>query len=146
MTDNQASGARFARLRDEWKKLNDFEQIYAVNNERINKANEAFLLKNDLSKKGLSRDEKASIKAQLKEIAKEFGVNINKIPDPEKMIQSKGTDTMVEYDPVINQMLAQYEHAGGDRDSQYYRELKAEALRSHVNRRVAALKRQRRSS
>ena len=146
VTDNQASGARFARLRDEWKKLNDFEQIYAVNNERINKANEAFLLKNDLSKKGLSRDEKASIKAQLKEIAKEFGVNINKIPDPEKMIQSKGTDTMVEYDPVINQMLAQYEHAGGDRDSQYYRELKAEALRSHVNRRVAALKRQRRSS
>ncbi|MGN0688089.1 MAG: DUF4157 domain-containing protein [Oscillospiraceae bacterium] len=49
-------------------------------------------------------------------------------------------DTMIEYDSVINQLLAQFEHAGGDRDSQYYRKLKSAAIRNHVNRRAAALK------
>ena len=51
-------------------------------------------------------------------------------------------DAMVEYEPVINQMLVQFEHAGGDRNSQYYRNLKAEALNNHVRRRTAALHQQ----
>jgi len=45
-----------------------------------------------------------------------------------------GSSALVEYDPVINQMLVQYEQASTDRTSQYYRRLKAAALRSHVQR------------
>ena len=56
------------------------------------------------------------------------------------------SNTLVEYDSVINQMLMQYEHAGqqsgqADTGSKYYRTLKAMALQSHVDRQNAKLKR-----
>lgn len=47
---------------------------------------------------------------------------------------SSHSDSLIEYDPVINQMLMQYEHDTDDRDSQHYRQMKAAALRSHVQR------------
>ncbi|MBE6910336.1 MAG: DUF4157 domain-containing protein [Ruminococcaceae bacterium] len=71
-----------------------------------------------------------------------------KIFDDEKAVAAadpdskEGSDSMVEYDSVINQMLAQYENAGGSKDSQYYRKLKSAALDAHVRRRTAALKKQ----
>lgn len=55
--------------------------------------------------------------------------------------QNGSMDTMIEYDSVINQMLAQYENGFEDKDSQFYRKLKSAALRSHVQRRAAALRR-----
>ena len=50
-----------------------------------------------------------------------------------------GTHTMVEYDAVVNQLLARYENQGRSRDSQYYRVLKSAAIDSHVRRRTAEL-------
>lgn len=44
------------------------------------------------------------------------------------------SNTAIEYEPVINQMLIQYEMNGNDRSSQHYRQLKAAALRAHVDR------------
>ena len=49
------------------------------------------------------------------------------------------SDSLVEYDPVVNQMLVQYEHDSTDRTSEHYRKLKAAALRSHVQRMKAKL-------
>lgn len=59
---------------------------------------------------------------------------------------SYGSNTLVESDSVLNQMLLQYEHAGQeagkmDTDSTYYRRLKAAALQAHVDRRRAKLHR-----
>lgn len=51
-----------------------------------------------------------------------------------------GTHTMVEYDAVVNQLLARYENEGRSRDSQYYRLLKSAAIDAHVRRRTAELK------
>lgn len=56
--------------------------------------------------------------------------------------KSSHSDALVEYDPVINQMLIQYEMATKDRSSQHYRQLKAAALRAHVDRSLAKMKRQ----
>lgn len=44
------------------------------------------------------------------------------------------SNTAIEYEPVINQMLIQYEMNGNDRSSQHYRQLKTAALRAHVDR------------
>lgn len=60
--------------------------------------------------------------------------------------QSYGSNTLVESDSVLNQMLLQYEHAGQeagkkDTNSTYYRRLKAAALQAHVDRRRAKLNR-----
>lgn len=51
-----------------------------------------------------------------------------------------GSSSLVEFDSVINQMLIQYEMATQDRSSQHYRQLKAAALRAHVDRAKAKLK------
>ncbi|MBP0984108.1 MAG: hypothetical protein J6A19_10330 [Oscillospiraceae bacterium] len=48
---------------------------------------------------------------------------------------------MIEYDSVINQMLMEYEMNSKDRSSQHYRQLKAAALRAHVDRMKAKAKR-----
>ncbi len=58
-----------------------------------------------------------------------------------------GSNTLVENDSVLNQMLLQYEHAGKqsgkmDTDSLYYRRLKAAALQAHVDRQRAKLQQQ----
>lgn len=49
-------------------------------------------------------------------------------------------DTNIEYEPVINQMLIMHEMSSDDRSSQYYRQLKAAALRAHVDRAKARMK------
>lgn len=49
-------------------------------------------------------------------------------------------DTNIEYEPVINQMLIEHEMSSDDRSSQYYRQLKAAALRAHVDRAKARMK------
>lgn len=54
--------------------------------------------------------------------------------------QIHGSDTMSEYDSVINQMLADYEYSHSDRESEYYRSLKAAVLRSHVDRELEKIK------
>lgn len=54
---------------------------------------------------------------------------------------SSHSDALIEYDPVVNQMLLQYEVQTDDRSSEHYRKLKAAALRSHVDRQKAKLAR-----
>lgn len=49
------------------------------------------------------------------------------------------SNTAIEYEPIINQMLIQYEMNGNDRSSQHYRQLKAAALRAHVDRSKARI-------
>ena len=49
------------------------------------------------------------------------------------------SNTMVEYEAVVPQMLAEYEYAGVNRKSDAYQKLKAVALDSHVRRRIADL-------
>lgn len=48
--------------------------------------------------------------------------------------ERNNTDALIEYDPVINQIFAQYEHGSDDRSSEFYRKTKAAVLRSHVDR------------
>lgn len=55
---------------------------------------------------------------------------------------SDDSDALIEYDPVINQMLSEYESASDDRESEFYRKTKAAVLRSHVNRQKHLLMRQ----
>jgi hypothetical protein len=47
---------------------------------------------------------------------------------------------VIEYDTVVNQMLAQYEMGSPDRTSQLYRKIKAAALGAHVKRHNQRLK------
>lgn len=54
--------------------------------------------------------------------------------------QITNSDSMIEYDSVINQLLVQYEMATNDRSSQHYRQLKAAALRAHTDRVISKLK------
>ena len=69
---------------------------------------------------------------------------VNNVFNQEK--REKGANgassSLVEYDSVINQMLIQYEMATKDRSSQHYRQLKAAALRAHVDRAKGKLKNQ----
>ena len=56
-------------------------------------------------------------------------------------------NTVVEYEPVMNQMLLQYENAGmngpkNDRDSLLYRRLRNAALEAHIQRTISRLKKQ----
>lgn len=51
-------------------------------------------------------------------------------------------DSLVEYDPVVNQTLAEYEYNSSDRESPFYRNLKAAVLRSHVDRQKELLRKE----
>lgn len=53
--------------------------------------------------------------------------------------KKSNADTLIEYEPVINQMLVEYEMQTDDRNSEHYRKLKAAALRAHVQRHNAKL-------
>ena len=50
-----------------------------------------------------------------------------------------GSNTVVEYDAVINQMLMNYELKTDDRSSLHYRQLKSAAAGAHVRRHIAKL-------
>ena len=80
------------------------------------------------------------------EAAKRITDDYNNITDFQSLTKEAdrrhmSADVMVEYDPVINQLFSQYEMSFEDRDSRYYRTLKAAAIQAHVRRRAAALMR-----
>lgn len=70
----------------------------------------------------------------------EYKAAVDEASDISKNLSSH-EDTLIEYDSVINQMLMEYEMNSKDRSSQHYRQLKAAALRAHVDRMKAKAKR-----
>ena len=130
-----------ARILGDYKKIGAFEASFAPDKDAYARAKQADDLSYSLNRTkdyAPGSQARADAEAKLAALKQSFGGTIPKAAD---VMDQTGPDTMVEYDPVINQMLSQYEHAGGSRDAQYYRILKAEALRSHVRRQAAALRR-----
>ncbi len=99
-----------------------------------------------LQKDAESQNPPASPRAQR--IQRETGLldtfmhALNPANEAERILRRRSSATLVEYDSVINQMLAQYETDYSERDSKYYRQLKAAALASHVKRHNMRLKNQ----
>lgn len=139
MLDNAATRDR---MQTEFDRVNHFGDIFLPEFDAYNKSKKASALSRELkNRKTLTDEQRADKQAQYDAIKKEFDGDI---PAPNAILDELtaiGPNTMVEYDSVINQMMAQYENQGGDRDSQYYRNLKAEALNSLVRRRAAELRR-----
>ncbi len=79
--------------------------------------------------------------AEYEKLSKEADAKMNAITAD----FSVHDNTLVEYDSVINQLLMEHELGSSDRDSQYYRELKAAALRAHVDRAKAKMKKNKKS-
>ncbi|MGI6119648.1 MAG: DUF4157 domain-containing protein [Desulfosporosinus sp.] len=123
-------------------KVNHLREIYTAKNINTDHLKNDFdwknAVKNNYAKQIGDLPNVTNMTPKTKERIISESQSLNKI---EKVFTSelqKGilphSDSLVEYDSVINQMLLQYEHASKDRSSEYYRKLKAAALSSHVKR------------
>lgn len=92
-----------------------------------------------------SLDSTPGIRPELGGDIKKNAVGIRKMEAALAGEDGIDSDALVEYDPVINQILSQYEEGNSDRSSAFYRNLKAAVLRSHVDRQQELLKKQMRS-